>query len=75
MFLQLGVEREEEALGPAALGLKSSSASELFVTVVIETSLASEPVLQALGSREGRAVGKDRRFGGGVFCDQCLVFH
>lgn len=58
------MEREEEALGPEALGLKSS-ASELFVTVVIATSLASEPVLQAPDSKEGRAVGEDRRFGRG----------
>lgn len=64
-------------IGPAALELKSSSASELFVTVVIATSLASEPVLQAPGSREGRAVGEDRRFGrrgGGGICDQHFTF-
>lgn len=61
--LSLVWRKEEETLGLAALGLKSA-ASELFVTVVIATSLASEPVLQAPDSRERRAVGEDR-FGKG----------
>lgn len=65
-FPQSNVGSKEEAIGSAALGLKSLSASELFVTVAIATGLASKPVLLALGSREGRAVGEDGRFGGKV---------
>lgn len=72
--------REQEALGPAALGLKSSSASELFVTVVIATGLAREPVQQAPDSREQWEKREDLEGGavedleGGVVCDQCLAF-
>lgn len=67
------MEREEEALGPEALGLKSS-ASELFVTVVIATSLQGSQCCKLLTVRRGGQWEKTEDLEEGVVCDQRLTF-
>lgn len=57
------MEREEETIGPAVLGLKSLSASELFVTRCHSNKFGKRASARAPDSRQGRAVGEDGRFG------------